>query len=521
MRPHVRAFFEICARVLDCPEPIVEIGSYRVPGQEAIADLRPVFRGKHYTGCDMRPGPGVDRIEDLHALSFRDVDVGTFLLADTLEHVADPLRAMSELHRALRRDGLVLFTSVMHFPIHAYPNDYWRFTPEAFRKLAARFACAAVYRSGDARFPHTVAAVACGPDYAAERLEDLAEPVRAIDVPAPLSVEGRAGRLIRHLAGKLVAHCPETAARAELHGALADPFTRRGWVAVTGQWVQGWVAADGVRDAEIWAGDRRVHQTRLTLPRPDVAAQLGLDPELPIGFRDLLRLDGLGDIIGPLRLVGVSGDGARRTAAVTPPGLLIGKLSPEAGFMLHSFDRRAEADPRAAARRLIEDLCTRGERVSVDLGCGFRKRGTIGIDAHRDGTSADLICRLGFEPIPLDDACADEVIAKNFLEHLPKAVYSEHQGTMVYPIIELFNEVWRILKPGAVFTSITPCYPNPEVHQDPTHLSVWTPESMAYFCGKYPVSRFYGVRTSFELVESRVEGFYLHARLRKPQAAAA
>ena len=87
---------------------------------------------------------------------------------------------------------------------------------------------------------------------------------------------------------------------------------------------------------------------------------------------------------------------------------------------------------------------------------------------------------------------------------------------MRYPIIELLNEIWRILKPGGTFTSFTPCYPAVEVHEDPTHLSVWTLESMAYFCGKYPVAKLYGVKTRFILEENRLDRFYLHAILRKP-----
>ena len=139
MRPHLREFFELCAKTLACPEPIVEIGAFQVAGQETISDLRRLFPGKTYIGCDMQTGPGVDRLEDIHKLSFRSGEVGTFLLADTLEHVADPRRAMHEIYRCLRDDGVVIYSSVMNFPIHAFPNDYWRFTPEAFRALAVDF----------------------------------------------------------------------------------------------------------------------------------------------------------------------------------------------------------------------------------------------------------------------------------------------------------------------------------------------------------------------------------------------
>jgi Methyltransferase domain len=120
MRPHLREFLQLCARTLGCPEPIVEIGALQVSGQEAIADLRPIFPGKRYIGCDMQPGPGVDRIEDIHALSFASGQGGTFILADTLEHVADPIRAMEEVHRSLSDAGVVIFSCVMHFAIHGY-----------------------------------------------------------------------------------------------------------------------------------------------------------------------------------------------------------------------------------------------------------------------------------------------------------------------------------------------------------------------------------------------------------------
>src|SRR6266540_2482439 len=107
MRPHVRELIEKCVEFLPCPEPIVEIGAFQVPGQESIADLRPLFPGKQYIGCDMLPGRGVDRIEDIHALKFSDGEVGTFILADTLEHVADPIRAMKEIARCLKKVGAV------------------------------------------------------------------------------------------------------------------------------------------------------------------------------------------------------------------------------------------------------------------------------------------------------------------------------------------------------------------------------------------------------------------------------
>jgi SAM-dependent methyltransferase len=175
------------------------------------------------------------------------------------------------------------------------------------------------------------------------------------------------------------------------------------------------------------------------------------------------------------------------------------------------------SNPRKEASRLIKEIQGRGEKVKVDLGCGFRKQGNIGIDITREGTAADLVCRIGFEPLPLDDNSVHKIVCRDFLEHLPKAYYSESAKSLKYPIIDLMNEIWRVLRPGGTFTSRTPCFPHMEVHRDPTHLSVWTLESMDYFCGKFPVAKIYGVKEWFELVENRMDGFYLFAILRKPK----
>lgn len=140
--------------------PVVEIGSLQVPGQVGFADLRPYFPGRQYIGCDMRPGPGVDRLEDVHHLTFPDGYAGTVLCIDTLEHVANPIQAVREMRRILAADGILLLVSVFDFPIHEHPYDYWRFTPDAFRLLLEGFPVTLVGFQGHPLDPHTVAGVA-------------------------------------------------------------------------------------------------------------------------------------------------------------------------------------------------------------------------------------------------------------------------------------------------------------------------------------------------------------------------
>ena len=159
MRESVRELVRVISETLPISEPIYEFGALQVPGQESIADLRPLFPGKAYVGCDMQQGTGVDKVLDLHDIDLPDEMVGTVLMLDTLEHVEYPREAMAEVHRVLQTGGMVVMTSVMKFPIHDYPYDYWRFTPEAFRSLLKGFNCCFVESAGDPAFPHTVIGV--------------------------------------------------------------------------------------------------------------------------------------------------------------------------------------------------------------------------------------------------------------------------------------------------------------------------------------------------------------------------
>jgi Methyltransferase domain len=325
MRPHLREFFERCATTLACPELIVEIGAFQVAGQEKISDLRPLFPGKTYIGCDMQTGPGVDRLEDIHNLSFRSAEVGTFLLADTLEHVADPQRAMHEIYRCLRDDGVVIYSSVMNFPIQAYPNDYWRFTPEAFRALAGDFPRAMIFFCGPSEFPHTVCGIATKNNYDPSLLQTLAKRACEIAKPAPLIVEGRAAKIIQRLVTKLVP--PAADGSSAKTSAGFDRLSHPGWCLVTGQWLAGWAAIENVDEIEVLAGDTLIHHARLNRPRPEIAAKLNLPEEKAlIGFSDQVDLSGIGDYAGVLRMTIVDPDGARRTICESASGLLLGSI---------------------------------------------------------------------------------------------------------------------------------------------------------------------------------------------------
>jgi len=159
MRQSIKDFASIVSKSLPIIEPIYEFGSFQVPEQIGFADLRPIFQHKEYVGCDMREGPGVDKILDLHAIDLPSDSVGVVLCFDTLEHVEHPREALKEIYRILKPNGMAVISSVMDFPIHDHPYDYWRFTPEAFKSILKPFANSFVGFQGQESFPHTIVGI--------------------------------------------------------------------------------------------------------------------------------------------------------------------------------------------------------------------------------------------------------------------------------------------------------------------------------------------------------------------------
>lgn len=106
--------------------------------------------------------------------------------------------------------------------------------------------------------------------------------------------------------------------------------------------------------------------------------------------------------------------------------------------------------------------------LKLDLGCGKNKvAGFVGIDfINFEGVDHVVDLR---KPWPIEDGSADEVHCSHFLEHLTGAER-----------IHFFNELYRVLKPGAQARIITPHWSHERAYGDPTHQ--WPPVcSWTYF----------------------------------------
>jgi len=177
MRRSINRLIRSLVKNVELEGPIYEFGSYQVAGQEGRSRLRDFFPGKEYVGCDLREGPGVDRILDLQRIDLPDASVGTVIVLDVLEHVEFCRRAMEEIHRVLKPGGVAIITSVMYFPIHDYPSDYWRFTPSGFKSLLSPFPVSIIESAGLSAFPPIVLAIGFKGEVPDERIKAFREAV--------------------------------------------------------------------------------------------------------------------------------------------------------------------------------------------------------------------------------------------------------------------------------------------------------------------------------------------------------
>lgn len=114
---------------------VLEIGSRREHDAEWWNCNRDLSHNANWLSVDFQGGLGVDTIADIHTLPFDDNAFDAVLCSEVMEHVKDPQRAMNEMHRVLEPNGCAIITTLFSFPVHGYPDDYWRFTPNCMKML--------------------------------------------------------------------------------------------------------------------------------------------------------------------------------------------------------------------------------------------------------------------------------------------------------------------------------------------------------------------------------------------------
>lgn len=111
----------------------------------------------------------------------------------------------------------------------------------------------------------------------------------------------------------------------------------------------------------------------------------------------------------------------------------------------------------------------------LDLGCGRVKKGRIGVDRFA-APGVDVVIDLDKLTMPVNEGMLDYPEAWAPVGQLPfadssiESVISHHACEHVGEgFIRLIDEVYRVLKPGAVFRAIVPLFPSWPAVSDPDH----------------------------------------------------
>jgi SAM-dependent methyltransferase len=99
------------------------------------------FERQRYVALDLGVGDAawdygrLDVIADLSAIPCRDGSFDACINIVTLEHVRNPLGALSEMHRTLCAGGRALVIVPHEWEVHQSPHDYFRYTRHGMAHL--------------------------------------------------------------------------------------------------------------------------------------------------------------------------------------------------------------------------------------------------------------------------------------------------------------------------------------------------------------------------------------------------
>ncbi|RDX35488.1 SAM-dependent methyltransferase [Arcobacter sp. HD9-500m-PIT-SAG03] len=72
---------------------------------------------------------------DLKDLPFENNSLDTIILTQVLEHIDEPFKALVEIKRVIKKDGIIILSVPFIYQAHATPYDYFRFSEYGLKKI--------------------------------------------------------------------------------------------------------------------------------------------------------------------------------------------------------------------------------------------------------------------------------------------------------------------------------------------------------------------------------------------------
>jgi ubiquinone/menaquinone biosynthesis C-methylase UbiE len=131
---HVDAFVKKVARDFPAGATVLDAGAGECRYKKYFGHCR-------YQALDTRVGDStwdyskIDVIAPLDDMPFEAASIDGVLCTEVLEHVEDPLRCLTEMHRVLKPDGKLCLTVPFFHHEHQTPYDFFRYTSFGLRAL--------------------------------------------------------------------------------------------------------------------------------------------------------------------------------------------------------------------------------------------------------------------------------------------------------------------------------------------------------------------------------------------------
>ena len=95
--------------------------------------------GPRVINIDFYPFENVDFVADISNLPFADNSVNGIISECVLEHVPEPIKVVGEMHRVLKKNGVVYVIVPFVFSFHSSPFDYYRWSKMGLTELFKDF----------------------------------------------------------------------------------------------------------------------------------------------------------------------------------------------------------------------------------------------------------------------------------------------------------------------------------------------------------------------------------------------
>ena len=129
---------------------ILEIGSGDTNKNQSAEQIFP--HAKVFVQTDVNNSFGHKYLDITSAIQIEE-KYDLVLCTNVLEHIFDIKSAIKNLNYLLKEKGHLLISVPFIYPLHDEPEDFWRFTEHALKKLFSDFKFLMVKRTGIRQFP--------------------------------------------------------------------------------------------------------------------------------------------------------------------------------------------------------------------------------------------------------------------------------------------------------------------------------------------------------------------------------